>query len=621
MKITLVSMPWQLLDLPSLALGILHNRVAQVRPADDIIQVQGALAWADFLLARSDGELTPDDYAHVAETGLHHGLGDWVFAGALYDDPDWRSAELAAYAKTQGLDTRVAERMRMYADKFVDEVTTSLVADRPDVVGFTTTFMQNMPSLAVARRLKQRLPDAAIVMGGANCDGDMGRALHRNHRFVDYAVRGEGEVAFPELLNCIEEGHAPDHVPGVCWWDGENSVANPEPKGPIAPTLIPPPEFTPWQRDLEASACRHWLEPKLVMEGGRGCWWGEKHQCTFCGLNGSSIGFRSKPAKQLWQEMEQLIEKHRILDVVMVDNIIDMRYIDELLPRMTASGWDLRVHYEVKSNLRQEQIRAFADAGIVHVQPGIESLNRKVLGLMDKGVSGWRNVQLMRDCETYGLTVSWNYLYGFPGELDADYLPVIEQMPALVHLQPPGGASRIALERFSPNFDRLELGFADRQPSVIYDHVYDLSRPELADLVYLFDTPAQGIGGSVENLLLDSIEAWQRDYPASTLHIVEDTPERLVIRDARRGRPRLEHVLGDWQAVGYRLLNRGRNAAALARALAGEGRTVSAQTVTDWLARLRQDGLVFQDQTEYVALATADLPIRVAGMSESEVPV
>lgn len=38
----------------------------------------------------------------------------------------------------------------------------------------------------------------------------------------------------------------------------------------------------------------------LVLEGARGCWWGEKHHCTFCGLNGSLMKFRSKPPKVLW---------------------------------------------------------------------------------------------------------------------------------------------------------------------------------------------------------------------------------------------------------------------------------------------------------------------------------
>ncbi|MCE0447111.1 hypothetical protein LT493_30015 [Streptomyces tricolor] len=53
---------------------------------------------------------------------------------------------------------------------------------------------------------------------------------------------------------------------------------------------------------------------------------GEKHHCTFCGLNGFAMAFRAKPGERLWAEIDRLVRRHRILDVVTVDNIIDMAY-------------------------------------------------------------------------------------------------------------------------------------------------------------------------------------------------------------------------------------------------------------------------------------------------------
>jgi hypothetical protein len=129
------------------------------------------------------------------------------------------------------------------------------------------------------------------------------------------------------------------------------------------------------------------------------------------------------------------------------------------------------------------------------VQYGIENLSSHVLKLMDKGVTAVTNVRVMRDNEDHHLTVKWNYLYGFPGEQPADYLSVIEQMPALTHLQPPMDACRIALERFSPYFDRPELGFGRRSPAEFYRYVYDLPDGELMDLAYFFDTDNHGING------------------------------------------------------------------------------------------------------------------------------
>ena len=33
------------------------------------------------------------------------------------------------------------------------------------------------------------------------------------------------------------------------------------------------------------------MSPTLLIETSRGCWWGERNHCTFCGLNGSSMSF------------------------------------------------------------------------------------------------------------------------------------------------------------------------------------------------------------------------------------------------------------------------------------------------------------------------------------------
>ncbi|MET9181179.1 hypothetical protein ABZX88_23565 [Kitasatospora aureofaciens] len=118
--------------------------------------------------------------------------------------------------------------------------------------------MQNVPSLAVARLLKQRRPAVRTVLGRANCDGPMGAALLRNHRFVDFAVRGEGELAFPALLDHLTAAAPPVDVPGLCWWDGDRPVANPESAAQVPPGLIPAPDYTDWQRALEASLVRTW---------------------------------------------------------------------------------------------------------------------------------------------------------------------------------------------------------------------------------------------------------------------------------------------------------------------------------------------------------------------------
>src|SRR5262249_21046555 len=152
-----------------------------------------------------------------------------------------------------------------------------------------------------------------------------------------------------------------------------------------------------------------------------------KQHCTFCGLNGSGMAFRSRPPAVVQQELTAAVRRQRTLDVLTVDNIMDQRYFSTLLPALAETGWDLRPHYELKANLQPEQLETLRRAGVWHVQPGIESLSSRVLGLMRKGITGCRNVETLREGAEQGLTVAWNWLYGFPGETAADYGAVLEQ--------------------------------------------------------------------------------------------------------------------------------------------------------------------------------------------------
>ncbi|HET9141709.1 RiPP maturation radical SAM C-methyltransferase [Actinophytocola sp.] len=609
LTVCLAAMPWQAIDMPSLPIGLLKV-VCRDSGREVPAAYHGNVRWAEFLLERTDGQITPADYLHVAENGIFHGMGDFVFTGVLHGE-DFGRAGFVDYVHRRSVDPGRALDMRDLAEEFVDLAAREILAGRPDLVGFSSTFMQNVPSLAVAARIKRYDPSVITVLGGGNCDGPMGAAIHRNFSFVDYVVRGEGESAFPALLDAIERDVPPADVPGVCWRRDGISVANPEQREPLPPGRIPTPDFDDWFELVESSPIEGHIEPKLVLESARGCWWGEVHHCTFCGLNGSLMQFRSKAPQRVLREVTDLVTRHRTLDVVMVDNIIDNRYFTDVLPDIAALDWDLRIHYEVKANLTPAQIDALRAARVAHVQPGVESLSTHVLKLMDKGVDALRNMRTLRDCLSAHLDTTWNLLIGFPGETEEDYQALIDQMPALVHLPPPSGLTPIQLERFSPNFDRPELGFPTRRPAAIYDFVYDLPQRELEDLVYLFDTDYAGVQGEVADALEAAVADWKKRHDDSSLVRVE-AGGVLWIEDRRSGWPERDHHIDDPVLVAaYRHLEHGRSVRAVLSRLADEGITLTETRLLAWLDELNDAGLVFREGDRNLAIATTSVPLRI----------
>ena len=127
--------------------------------------------------------------------------------------------------------------------------------------------------------------------------------------------------------------------------------------------------------------------------------------------------FRSKSPARVVDDLTTLSGRYRHLDFQVVDNILAVDYLREVLPRLRESGYDLRIFWETKSNLKKEQVRLFRDAGVVEIQPGIESLSTPISRTHAKRRDGLPErppAEMVRRLSQ--IQPVWNLIYGFPGE-------------------------------------------------------------------------------------------------------------------------------------------------------------------------------------------------------------
>jgi ribosomal peptide maturation radical SAM protein 1 len=200
------------------------------------------------------------------------------------------------------------------------------------------------------------------------------------------------------------------------------------------------------------------------------------------------MAFRSKSAERVLDELTFLAKRYETSYVQFVDNILDLRYFKSLIPELANRKHGLRIFYETKSNLKKDQVRLLSDAGIRHIQPGIESFNTQVLKLMRKGVTALQNIQFLKWCEQYGVKAEWNLLYGFPGENAEAYKQILQILQSVTHFPVPTAVAPIRMDRFSPNFEEANSrGFTNLRPMLPYRYIYPFSSEELLRLCYYFD--------------------------------------------------------------------------------------------------------------------------------------
>ena len=219
---------------------------------------------------------------------------------------------------------------------------------------------------------------------------------------------------------------------------------------------------------------------------------------------------------------------------------------------MRSELGDVHIFYEEKANLSLDQVVLLKNAGVNVIQPGIESLSTCVLKLMDKGVSASKNIELLRYARAADLALNWNYLIGFPGDRAEAYWEAVDLIPALVHLEPPGGLCGLSIDRFSPYFEQPErYGVSGFRPMSSY---VDLLPPDADVYAVAYHFHADYTSGSkadvgVQTALRNAIDRWaalwrQDDTapPALAVHAIDD--ETYVLLDSRfdRSDPVIEFI-------------------------------------------------------------------------------
>lgn len=599
MDVALVVVPFADVERPAIGVSLLKAEVARAGFGCRVHYV-------NFDLAERIGRRLYTDISESlpAETLV----GEWFFADLVFGDEippaeQYLQRVLARFAPP-ALIAEIAHA-RAERDAFVERAAATIAADRPRIVGFSTTFHQTCVSLAIARRLKALPAPPTVVFGGANCEGEMGLQLLRSFAWIDFVCTREGDVAFPTLVERLLTGGDATSIPGMLAQGVATELSTPD----LVERLdeLPDPDYADYFERLARCDAGFGVRPELLVETARGCWWGAKHHCTFCGLNGDTMGFRSKSPERAFDEIRRLHERWDVNKIDSVDNILDLRYFETLFPRLAQSLPGLELFYEVKANLKRHQVAAMRAAGVRTIQPGIESLSTEVLQRMDKGCTALQNIQLLRWCAEAGIGVAWNLLAGFPGEAEAAYAEQAVLCPKLVHLPPPSSCAPIRLDRFSPLFAKAQaFGLERVRPTAAYFYVYPLGRRDMGRLASFFDfdyadgrEPAKYLAP-----VRREVERWltlHADGPeAAPRFDAAQCGDRLDLVDTRPGARLATATLEGSDAALYLACDEAASPGALAQRFAG---TLAPETLRERLSQWVADRWAIETDGRVLALA------------------
>ncbi len=537
----LIVPPFASIKRPALGIHVLQS-VARAQGS------QVEVLYANLILASILGEA---EYEAICDYPFMAFLGEQIMGWFAFEDEiaapdlDELNAPLAGHASA--LDhTRLKQVLHTWREQVLQQVQAMALPTQWDCIGLSSTFDQTNASLILLRACRAHSPASTLVIGGANCEGSMAEGIAHYMPEVDHVFSGESEIVFAQFLQNPSAFAGQRIIAG-----SPNNAVNDLPANDYSEFFR---QFARW---LPASKQATQLE--IPYESSRGCWWGQKHHCTFCGLNGQGMGFREKSADKVFEELMALRGQTR--RILMADNIMPRSFFTTLLPQLARAQSGLSLFYEQKANIDLEKVILLKQAGVDFIQPGIEALHSDLLKLMKKGVSARQNLALLRYCRATDIHVNWNLLYGFPGEQEAWYAELLQFLPLLAHLQPPTGLHPINIDRFSPfHFQPETLGFSAVRPNAQYAQIFP-PHADIEQLAYHFCGEANSATLADSRLLAPlqaAISQWQAAWhtgPEPTtpnLAVLEMGPDQYLLIDSRPGMAQTH------------LLNRARAAACLA---------------------------------------------------------
>ena len=274
---------------------------------------------------------------------------------------------------------------------------------RPYVVAFSSNYLANVPEIIeLAKATRERLPEAAVVVGGHSVSFTAGEVLAHGDGAIDCVLRGEGEASFPQLLEALEhDRRAIARVPGAVTRDGA---------GPT-PTFVHCIDDLPPARDLLRYRRRYYigqLDPCASIELSRGCPW----DCTFCSawtFYGRS--YRLKSPECAVAEIEGIREPGLFIldDVAFIQAGHGMAIGEAIARKNIQKSYWLETRADVL--LRNKEVfRLWARLGLKTMFVGVEAIDEEGLRKFRKRLSRSKNFEALEFARSLGVNVAINII-------------------------------------------------------------------------------------------------------------------------------------------------------------------------------------------------------------------
>lgn len=306
---------------------------------------------------------------------------------------------VGALLKEQGYDVEILNWYNIH--KSPQKIVATFRAKKPDIIGFSILNANRWGGIELAKIAKEVDPNVKIVFGGVAATF-LWKHFLTHFPVIDFVVIGEGEYAFLNLVQVIEQGHDKglQDTRGIAFRQGSRVVRTKAAK-PIDQLDQLPIPATYFEYQHVASS--------------RGC----PGKCTFCGSPrfwGHRIRLRSP--ENFVAELELLYKKGIRFFYFSDDTFtVNKGRVVEICKAILNKG--LRIVWVAISRadyINETILSWMRKAGCIQISYGVESGSEKIRGLLNKRLKSDDIKKAFSSTHRYGILARAYFIYGSPEE-------------------------------------------------------------------------------------------------------------------------------------------------------------------------------------------------------------
>ena len=213
----------------------------------------------------------------------------------------------------------------------LDEIQQRLKIENPDVIGISVVFSTDLENMYnVARIVKNWKKDIPVIVGGLHPSiypkEVFDETSLKNKRIIDFIIRGEGELRFPELLDNLKKQRLNLKADGLCGWYNDRLFFNPQYSRIKDLDKLPFPAYDllPIEKYFEINVPFSPV-PKgkrvLPVLSSRGCPIG----CNFCANTNMYKQFIARSPENVIEEIDFLQKKYQIDEIQFADDNLTLK--------------------------------------------------------------------------------------------------------------------------------------------------------------------------------------------------------------------------------------------------------------------------------------------------------